>query len=204
MESVLVLLGADGDWIQTIIDDKLYLLASDWWESTDAEKATFAAVNRQDTAEKYRQANQTGSKALYFAQCSNENETWLPLLEKAFAKAHGDFGSINGGFTGYVVSPKSQLLKGLTRFSEAIEDLTGGVTTELFTTDILDKDKFWSDEILKVNQAFLFSCFTGTFDRWQDSDIASRYGARENIVRMHAYSIMEAREIKGNRLVRVR
>ena len=99
------LITVDGDWIQTIIDDKLYLLASDWWESTDAEKATFAAVNRQDTAEKYRLANQTGSKSLYFAQCSNENETWLPLLEKAFAKAHGDFGSINGGFTGYVVFP---------------------------------------------------------------------------------------------------
>lgn len=41
-----------------------------------------------------------GSKSLYFAQCSNENETWLPLLEKAFAKAHGDFSAIEGGFTG--------------------------------------------------------------------------------------------------------
>jgi len=78
------------------------------------------------------------------------------------------------------------------------------VTTELFTTDILDKEKFWSEEIMKVNEEFLFSCATGTFDRWQDSDVASRNGARENIVRMHAYSIMEAKEIKGNRLLRVR
>lgn len=69
------------------------------------EKATFQAVNRLDAEEKYRQANQTGSKALYFAQCSTENETWLPLLEKAFAKAHGDFSSIEGGFTGFVFSP---------------------------------------------------------------------------------------------------
>ena len=92
----------DGEWIQTIVDDKLYLLASDWWESTDEEKATFAAVNRHDAEEKYRLANQTGSKALFFAQCSTENETWLPLLEKAFAKAHGDFSAIEGGFTGFV------------------------------------------------------------------------------------------------------
>lgn len=88
--------------------------------------------------------------------------------------------------------------------SEAIEDLTGGVTTELFTTDILNKNKFWSEEVMKVNEDFLFSCATGTFDRWQGSDLASAYGARENIVRMHAYSIMEAREVKGNRLLKVR
>lgn len=57
---------------------------------------------------------------------------------------------------------------------------------------------------MKVNEEFLFSCATGTFDRWQGSDVASAYGARENIVRMHAYSIMEAREIKGHRLLKVR
>ncbi|CAD6573733.1 MAG: hypothetical protein ASARMPREDX12_006221 [Alectoria sarmentosa] len=177
----------DGEWIQTIIDDKLYLIASDWWESLDEEKRVFWMVNRRDVEENYRKANQIGSKALYFAQCNSENETWLPLLEKAFAKAHGDYSAIDGGFTG-----------------EAIEDLTGGVTTELFTTDILNKNKFWSEEIMKVNDEFLFSCSTGTFDKWQGSDIASAYDARENIVRMHAYSIMEAREIKGHRLLKVR
>ncbi|KAF6228137.1 hypothetical protein HO133_007865 [Letharia lupina] len=176
----------DGEWIQTIIDDKLYLIASDWWESSDEEKRVFWIVNRGDAEKRYRKVNQTGSKALYFAQCSSENETWLPLLEKAFAKAHGDYSAIDGGFTG-----------------EAIEDLTGGVTTELFTTDVLNKHKFW-EEIMKVNEEFLFSCAAGTFDKWQGSDLASSYGARENIVRMHAYSIMEAREIKGNRLLKVR
>lgn len=90
----------DGEWIQTIIDDKLYLIASDWWESSDDEKRTFEAVNRNEAEERYRVMNQTGSKALFFAQCSSENETWLPLLEKAFAKAHGDFSAIDGGFTG--------------------------------------------------------------------------------------------------------
>ena len=57
---------------------------------------------------------------------------------------------------------------------------------------------------MKVNEEFLFSCSTGTFDRWQGSDLASSPGARENIVRMHAYSIMEAREVKGLRLLKVR
>ena len=109
-----------------------------------------------------------------------------------------------------VVSPGKYIILNLdcgrllTSSSEAIEDLTGGVTTELFTTDILNKEKFWSEEIMKVNEDFLFSCSTGTFDRWQGSDVASGPNARENIVRMHAYSIMEAREVKGLRLLKVR
>ena len=35
-----------------------------------------------------------------FAKCEDKSETWLPLLEKAYAKAHGDYGAIEGGWTG--------------------------------------------------------------------------------------------------------
>ncbi|KAL8889291.1 MAG: hypothetical protein Q9205_002898 [Flavoplaca limonia] len=155
----------DGSWIQTIIDDKLYLVAADYYESVEA-KTSWEEVRRLDAEEEYRKANQTGSRSLRFAQCADQDETWLPLLEKAFAKAHGDYASIDGGFTG-----------------EAIEDLTGGVTTELLTTDILDTDKFWTNEVMKVNDEFLFGCATGRFDRWQgsaDTDI----GARKGVIRM--------------------
>ncbi|KAH7237835.1 hypothetical protein B0J15DRAFT_516443 [Fusarium solani] len=69
----------DGEWIQTIIDDKLYL-------------------NREDNEEVYRNTYQTGSKALFFAQCRDQNETWVPLVEKAYAKAHGDYASLSGGW----------------------------------------------------------------------------------------------------------
>jgi hypothetical protein len=88
----------------------------------NVERALWEEIDRPDSEEKYRRTYQSNSEALYFAQCENKNETWLPLLEKAYAKAHGDYAAIEGGFTG-----------------EGIEDLTGGVTTELFTTDILDK-----------------------------------------------------------------
>ena len=120
---------------------------------------------------------QTGSRALYFAQCSDPNETWLPLLEKAFAKAHGDYSAINGGFVG-----------------EGIEDLTGGVTSEIFATDILDKDKFWHEELMNVNKTFLFGC----------GQMGGIYGARKGIQEKHAYSVMEAREIDGQRLLKLR
>lgn len=120
---------------------------------------------------------QTGSRALYFAQCSDQNETWLPLLEKAYAKAHGDYAAIDGGFVG-----------------EGIEDLTGGVTTEVFATDILDRDRFWHDELMKVNKEFLFGC----------GQMGGVYGQRRGIQERHAYSIMEAIEKDGVRLLKLR
>jgi hypothetical protein len=95
----------DGEWQQCIIDDKLYLRAADYDESID-ERPIWDDINRKDTEEEYRKVWQTGSRALYFAQCSDDNETWLPLLEKAYAKAHGDYTAIEGGFVGYVVTPR--------------------------------------------------------------------------------------------------
>lgn len=89
----------DGEWQQCIVDDKLYLRAADYDESLD-ERQVWDYITRKDTEEEYRKAFQTGSRTLYFAQCADENETWLPLLEKAFAKTHGDYSAIEGGFVG--------------------------------------------------------------------------------------------------------
>lgn len=177
-------LGTDGEWQHTITDDKLYLRAPDYAEAQD-ERVVWDDINRVDSEAEYRKAHQTGSRALYFAQCSDENETWLPLLEKAYAKAHGDFASIDGGFTG-----------------EAIEDLTGGVTTEIYSTDILDKDAFWRDELMQVGKQFLFGCATGFYSNWLDTSNEPR--ERDGIAEGHAYSIMDAKEIKGHRLLKVR
>lgn len=90
----------DGEWQKCIVDDKLYLRAADYDESVD-ERPIWDDINRNDTEEEYRKVWQTGSRALYFAQCVDPNETWLPLLEKAYAKAHGDFSAIEGGFVGW-------------------------------------------------------------------------------------------------------
>lgn len=176
----------DGEWQQCIVDDKLYLRAADYDESID-ERPLWDDINRTDTEEEYRRVWQTGSRALYFAQCVDPNETWLPLLEKAFAKAHGDFSAIEGGFVG-----------------EGIEDLTGGVTSEILSSNILDKDRFWNEELMKVNEEFLFGCGTGLFSNWLDPKYAGPPRDRKGISENHSYSIMEAREIKGHRLLRLR
>ncbi|KAH8168122.1 hypothetical protein CIB48_g171 [Xylaria polymorpha] len=165
----------DGEWISEIIDDKLFLTKPDFDESV-LERLLWEDRERVDSEEQYRKAYQSGSGALYFAQCEHANETWLPLLEKAYAKAHGDYQAIEGGFTG-----------------EGIEDLTGGVTTELYAADILDKEYFWKEELMKVNDEFLFGCSTGMW--------GAVWGERKGIVELHAYSIMRAVDIDGKRLV---
>ncbi|KAH7381223.1 hypothetical protein DE146DRAFT_760663 [Phaeosphaeria sp. MPI-PUGE-AT-0046c] len=167
----------DGEWISEVIDDKLYLIKEDFDEAKIERYHWLELQNRKTPEDEYRTVMQTGSRALYFAQCSDPNETWLPLLEKAFAKAHGDYSSIDGGFVG-----------------EGIEDLTGGVTSEVFATDILDKDKFWREELMNVNKTFLFGC----------GQMGGIYGSRKGIQEKHAYSIMEAREIDGQRLLKLR
>ncbi|KAJ9141785.1 Calpain-1 catalytic subunit [Pleurostoma richardsiae] len=165
----------DGEWYSEIIDDKLYLSKPDYDEKT-LERVLWEDRDRINSEEAYRKTYQTNSGALYFAQCSNPNETWLPLLEKAYAKAHGDYGVIEGGFTG-----------------EGIEDLTGGATSEIYTNDILDKEHFWKEGLMKVNRDFLFGCSTGLWGRG--------WGERKGIVELHAYSVMKAVEVDGVRLV---
>jgi len=167
----------DGEWISEVIDDKLYLIKEDFNDATLERNKWLELQNRTSPEEEYRTVMQTGSRALYFAQCSDPNETWLPLLEKAYAKAHGDYAALESGFVG-----------------EAIEDLTGGVTTEIFSTDILDKDKFWNDELMNVNQTFLFGC----------GQMGGKHGMRNGILEKHAYSILEAREVNGQRLLKLR
>ncbi|PNY29789.1 Calpain-9 [Tolypocladium capitatum] len=169
----------DGEWIYSIIDDKLYL-KSPCWDCPSMQRDLLQQIDREDVEKVYRRTYQTGSKALFFAQCKDQNETWVPLIEKAYAKAHGDYGSLSGGWIG-----------------EGLEDLSGGVTTELLSSDILDTDDFWDNEMSMVNQEFLFGCSTGLLEHG--------YGQRDGICEGHAYIVLEARTLKtGQRLVKLR
>ncbi|CAK7268663.1 hypothetical protein SEPCBS119000_003175 [Sporothrix epigloea] len=169
----------DGEWIYSIIDDKLYL-TSPSWDSPSFQRDLLQQIDQDDIERVYRKTYQTGSKALFFAQNKDQNETWLPLMEKAYAKAHGDYDSLTGGWIG-----------------EGLEDLTGGVTTELLMSDIFDTDSFWENELSRVNEEFLFGCTTGLLD--------GGYGDRDGITEGHAYNIMEAKTLKdGTRLLKLR
>ncbi|WZH47119.1 Calpain [Fusarium acuminatum] len=161
-------------------DTKIGIYGFVFCRDGDMQRDLLQQIDREDNENVYRKTYQTGSKALFFAQNRDQNETWVPLFEKAYAKAHGDYASLAGGWIG-----------------EGVEDLSGGVTTELLTSDILDIDEFWDKEMSRVNDEFLFGASTGLLEHG--------YGERNGISEGHAYVVMEARTLKsGQRLVKLR
>ena len=178
----------DGEWFYTLIDDRLYVVAPDYYEALTKQKGMIEAMyNPRDSERKFRDVLQKGSDALYFGKCREDNETWLPLLEKAYAKAHGDYSALSGGDA-----------------DAGIADLTGGVGTELWIGDILDKEKFWRDDVCHVNEDVLLSCDAGPYDDWQESDKPTLSSDRSGILTTHSYSILVAVEKNGQKLVKIR
>lgn len=165
----------DGEWVSVIIDDNLYLRSADFVDDNgDIYDPT------GEKSRKWRQQNQTGSEALYFGKCFDPNETWLPLMEKAYAKVHGDYNAISGGWSG-----------------EGVEDMTGGVTTTIATKRVLRKQALWKELSQDVGD-FVFAL-----------SAIGRAGSTSGVVLGHAYSILDATEVTdgdGNlvRLVKIR
>lgn len=88
----------DGEW-ESVVVDQLCLKHSQF------DDAGWMRTLFRNKEEEYEKNLTKGSKALYYASCSDQNETWLPLLEKAYAKFHGDYSALRGGFTGSVAIP---------------------------------------------------------------------------------------------------
>jgi Calpain family cysteine protease len=89
----------DGEWRSEIVDDKLYLAAPDYRDMAYTSDMNYLLkyIKEKDRAEQYRRIVQSNSDALFFAKSAHKSETWVPLIEKAYAKAHGDFQAIVGG-----------------------------------------------------------------------------------------------------------
>jgi hypothetical protein len=149
----------DGEWFPTVVDDNLYLKFPDF----NSPPYESSGENERE----YKKLRQTGSRALFFAHCEDNNETWLPLLEKAYAKVHGDYDAIDGGVSG-----------------EAAEDMTGGVTTTLATNKILSREKLWQD-LLNVNKDLLIAA-TASPPFGSDAD------AKSGLALQHGYSVLRA------------
>ncbi|KAF7949106.1 hypothetical protein EAE96_008276 [Botrytis aclada] len=176
----------DGEWVSEVVDDKLYLTNPDYDDCNDDRRSVWdhshGRIDPEASRADYKRTFQTSSDALFFGSCADPNETWVPLIEKAFAKIHGDYDSISGGWPG-----------------EGVEDLTGGVTTMFLTADILDKDSFWTEGLLKVGKEFIFNTGTANYNH-PDPYQLGRQGIEDD----HAYSVLRAVEYQGNRLCLVK
>ncbi|CAE6445197.1 unnamed protein product [Rhizoctonia solani] len=166
----------DGVWVDVIIDDLLFVSVPKYDKLSPEERNLY-----HGDRDKYNSIARKGGKILYFAKGGTENETWVPLIEKAYAKLHGDYRTLDGGYA-----------------SEGIEDLTGGVSSIFHTNDILDEDRFWTEELLRVNQDRLFGCFMYNTGGSGEAEVINGLFAG------HAYSVIAAREVNGKRFLRLR
>ena len=120
---------------------------------------------------------------------SHGNELWVLILEKAYAKLHGSYTLLRGGWA-----------------SEGMMDLTGCPTLNIdFTTEegqsYIVSDALW--EILKKydDSGALISGSTTGEDRFSEAGAPLKKGG---LVPGHAYTIILVKEALGHRLLNIR
>lgn len=165
----------DGAWVDVIIDDQLFVSFPEY-ESLSQE------ARAQGTVDEYNIRVRKGNKVLYFAKSMTEGETWVPLIEKAYAKLHGNYHYIVGGFA-----------------NEAIEDLTGAVCSRTSINYILDPNKFWNELVATAGRTRLYGCFL----RGDDQSASDVHDSEYGLIASHAYTVLKAVEYKGKRFVLV-
>eukprot|EP00357_Protocruzia_adherens_P011223 CAMPEP_0115030694 /NCGR_PEP_ID=MMETSP0216-20121206/37993_1 /TAXON_ID=223996 /ORGANISM="Protocruzia adherens, Strain Boccale" /LENGTH=823 /DNA_ID=CAMNT_0002408007 /DNA_START=44 /DNA_END=2515 /DNA_ORIENTATION=+ len=118
------------------------------------------------------------------------NELWVLLLEKAYAKLHGNYLLLRGGFA-----------------SEGMIDLTGcPCASYVFSDDnvqeLIQNGSLW--ELLKQwdEDGFLISASTHGEDRWTEGGGPDEEGC--GLVPGHAYTVLLAKEARGNKLLNIR
>ena len=119
------------------------------------------------------------------------NELWALILEKAYAKLHGSYFALRGGYS-----------------SEALLDLTGCPTLSLTFDDDdvknrIESASFWEEVKTYEDEGYLLSVSTPGEDRWADQgwvDDEENSGLSPG----HSYTILQVREYKQHRLVCLR
>lgn len=115
------------------------------------------------------------------------NQLWVPLIEKALAKAMGSYSKLHG----------ASLTQGLSMLTGA---LCVNYTCPPVPRSSDDVDTFWAELVSSKESGFLMCCHCGAFE-----DSASEHAFRSmGLLTNHAYSILDVVHEQGHRLLRVR
>ena len=123
--------------------------------------------------------NRDGSPA--FAHSSVENELWVSILEKAYAKLHCSYEALVGGLV-----------------HVGLVDLSGGAADELDlqkSSVEVHNGNLFRRLVNFQRSGFLMGCSSHA---GSDTDVVN------GIVQGHAYSIIEVQDVDGNQLLRLR
>ncbi|KAG3102646.1 hypothetical protein PC121_g1149 [Phytophthora cactorum] len=130
----------------------------------------------------------------YFARCRNPNELWVSLLEKAYAKLHGSYEALIGGFVDCALND----LTGMCAEQVILKEGFPGFGENPYTPAKLQQkhgDPFWEKITLYKNSGTLMGCsiqppVTST------KEVAVESSAGNGLYFKHAYALVDAAEIK--------
>ena len=145
----------DGDWRSVLVDNFL---------------PTKPKPKPKKSSSRPRRARTDAAPQPAYSKAAG-NQIWVPILEKAYAKVHGSYRGISGGF-----------------IHEALLDLTGCPTESIeFNSPEFDSEATWA-RLLSFHEAgFPVGISTG-----RDPTLRGT-----GLVGSHAYSILDVREVYG-------
>jgi len=114
---------------------------------------------------------------------------WVLLLEKAYAKLHGNYWTLRGGYA-----------------NEGMIDLTGCPSTNYDFTKpkvikMIENGELFNEMLKFDEQGYLLSASTPGEDRWTGKNAEM---PDSGLVPGHAYSVIQVKEALGNRLLNIR
>lgn len=120
---------------------------------------------------------------------SHGNELWVMILEKAYAKLHGNYYTLKGGYA-----------------CEGMMDLTGCPTTYFDFEDeqvraMISSGQFWMMIKEFDEEGFLMSVSSPGEDRWSENP---QHKLPNGIVPGHAYTLLLCKDVKRYNLVNLR